>query len=171
MERSPSGVVSAGADVSLTSAVFLAAQGAPASPPNLPTGVVFPYGLFAFTVTGLPINGDPASVTFTLTYPDPLPAGTPYWKYGRTAAQPALHWYTLPAAISNNQLTFSVTDGGQGDSDLAFDGSITDPGGPAFGTDGVGIPTLSEWALLLLTLLLGGIIAMPRLRHWLPSRR
>lgn len=165
------GVVSAGADVSLTSVVFLAAQGAPASPPNLPAGVVFPYGLFAFTVTGLPTTGAPASVTFTLTYPDPLPAGTPYWKYGRTTAQPAFHWYTLPAAISGNQLTFSVTDGGQGDSDLAFDGSITDPGGPAFGTDGVGIPTLSEWALLLLTLLLGGIIAMPRLRHWPPSRR
>jgi hypothetical protein len=165
------GVVSAGTDVSLTSAVFLAAQGAPASPPNLPPGVVFPYGLFAFTVTGLPTTGASASITFTLTYPDPLPSGTPYWKYGRTAAQPAFHWYTLPTTISNHQLTFSVTDGGQGDSDLAFDGSITDPGGPAFGADGVGIPTLSEWALLLLALLLGGITAMPRLRHWPSSRR
>lgn len=165
------GVVSAGADVSLTSAVFLAAQGAPASPPDLPPGVGFPYGLFAFAVTGLPTTGAPASVTFTLTYPDPLPAGTPYWKYGRTAAQPTFHWYSLPTATNNNQITFSVTDGGQGDNDLTFDGSITDPGGPGFGIGAVSIPTLSEWALLLLALLLGGIAAMPRFRHWPPSRR
>ncbi len=49
-----------------------------------------------------------------------------------------------------------MTDGGAGDNDLSVNGALTDPGGPGVGsvTD---IPTLSEWALLLLSILLGGL--------------
>jgi hypothetical protein len=41
-------------------------------------------------------------------------------------------WYVLPATIAGNTATVSITDGGLGDDDLAVNGAIVDPGGPAF---------------------------------------
>lgn len=139
------GVVSGGTIVPFVSTRFVAAQ--EYSPPAL----LFPFGLFAFEVTGLPTTGAPASITFTLTYPAPLPAEASYWKYGRTAGDPNPHWYVLPTTIRGNEISFTVTDGGLGDSDLAFNGAISDPGGPAFP---VAVPTLAQWALWLLSVLL-----------------
>jgi len=54
-------------------------------------------------------------------------------------------------------VVFSITDGGLGDDDLAANGTIVDQGGP--GNPGpvgspTAIPTLQEWALMLLGLLL-----------------
>lgn len=140
------GVVSSGTALTLASASFVAATG------ELPEGVSFPYGLFTFTVTGLPTS---ASITFTLSYPAALPPGTQYWKYGPTAENPTAHWYALPATVAGHLITFTVTDGGPGDSDLTVNGAITDPGGP--GVSATDIPTLSEWAMLLLGLLLVGV--------------
>jgi hypothetical protein len=94
-----------------------------------------------------------ATLVFTVTYPTALPPGTQYWKYGPTATDPAPHWYVLPATFSGNTVTFSITDGGLGDDDLAANGAIVDQGGP--GIPGASaIPTLSEWAMLLLAALL-----------------
>ena len=59
----------------------------------------------------------------------------------------------LPATIAGVTATFTITDGGQGDDDLAANGSIVDQGGPGAPIPGSGpiqTPTLSEWALLLL---------------------
>ncbi len=54
-----------------------------------------------------------------------------------------------------------LTDGGPGDDDLSKNGRISDDGGPGV-TAGAGsaasIPTLSEWALMLFGLLLGGLV-------------
>ncbi len=55
-------------------------------------------------------------------------------------------------------MTFEVTDGGPGDGDLAADGVILDPGGPAVPIT-VEIPTLSEGALIVLA----GLLALAAL--------
>ena len=125
----------------------------PTVPPVMPA-IVFPYGLFQFTASGFTPGG---TLNFTLTYPQPLPAGTQYWKYGPTASNNAPHWYVFPATINGNTITFSITDGGLGDDDLsALNGSITDAGGPGYpGTAVTTIPSLSEMGLLLLSLAIG----------------
>ena len=135
----------------------------PAAPTPLPPGVVFPYGLFGFTAI-CPTGG---TLTLTMTYPNPLPPGTQYWKYGPTSDNTAPHWYVLPANITGNTATFTITDGGLGDDDLAADGDIVDqggPGAPSFVDTAAGIPTLHEWALLLFSALFGGLLWRTRRR-------
>jgi YVTN family beta-propeller protein len=132
---------------------FIPVTGDPASPPVAPpSGVVFPQGLFDFQVNGC-VAG--SSITMTMIYPTALPAGTRYWKFGPTSTNPAPHWYILPATIAGNTATFTIVDGGLGDDDLAANGTIVDQGGPGFGGGGAQqVPTLSQWALLLLASLM-----------------
>jgi hypothetical protein len=64
-------------------------------------------------------------------------------------------------------VTFSITDGAEGDDDLAANGAIVDQGGPGVPGGGgapVPVPTLSEWMLLALTALLalGGLRGLRR---------
>jgi len=113
-----------------------------------PPGVTFPHELIDFDVDSCS-PGD--TVTFTVVYPDPLPAGTQYWKYGPTPSDATPHWYTIPAAIAGNTVTFTITDGDLGDDDLAANGTIDDPGG---GGVAAAVPTMPEWALIFLALLL-----------------
>lgn len=146
-----------GATCSFTAAQFIALEGGPASPPagSAPSGVVFPQGLFAFTTAGCTAG---STITMVVTYPTALPPTTQYWKYGPTTAQPTPHWYILPATIAGNKATFNITDGRLGDDDLAANGTIVDQGGPGFSISTSSVPTLSEWALLLmgtLVLMLG----------------
>jgi len=142
-----------GAGCSFTTAQFIPVTGNPASPPG-PAPAVFPHGLFDFTLGGC----TPAStITMTIVYPAALPAGTQYWKYGPTQGIPSGSWYVMPSTITGNTVVFSITDGGPGDDDLAANGTIVDQGGP--GNPGpvgspTAIPTLQEWALMLLGLLL-----------------
>ncbi len=133
----------------------------------LPAGATLPHGVVSLRLIG----GTPgSSATVVLTYPEALPAGTRYYKYGPTAANPAAHWYEYPhAAINGNTITLTLTDGGAGDSDLEANGVIVDPGGPAQVADDVApdvtpIPTLSQWATLLLAGLMG-LLAFGRLRR------
>jgi len=116
-----------------------------APPPN----VVFPYGLFGFSVTGCQPG---FSLDLSLSYPETLPDGTQYWKYGPTADNQEPHWYTLPVTSAGAEVSFSITDGGLGDSDLSANGSITDPGGVARGSAALpaAIPALEPTALALL---------------------
>jgi uncharacterized repeat protein (TIGR01451 family) len=121
-----------GAGCTYVAPQYIPLTGNAASPPagSAPAGVPFPQGLIAFTASGC----TPGSVlSFTITYPQALPAGTQYWKYGPTSADATPHWYTLPTAVViGNTVTFSITDGGLGDDDLiATNGIIVDPGGPA----------------------------------------
>ncbi|WP_298213236.1 fibronectin type III domain-containing protein [Acidovorax sp.] len=133
---------------------FIPTTGHAKSPPNLPPGIHFPYGLFDVKLTGGDLN---SSTSLVLTYPANLPPGTAYWKYGPEPGNAAPHWYQYPnAVISGNQITLTLTDGLQGDSDLSGNGVILDPGGPGGVPGGAtGIPSLSEWGLLLLSACLG----------------
>jgi hypothetical protein len=141
-------------------------SGDPGSPPpGSITAVAFPHGLFAFSLDGCTPG---STVTFTIAYPAALPAGTNYWKYGPEPGAPAPHWYILPASITGSTVSFSITDGGQGDDDLLANGTFVDQGGPGAPPTATGgsveTPTLSQWALVLLALLLLGFAA-PRLRR------
>lgn len=141
-----------GAGCTFATAQFIPVTGAASSPPagTAPAGVAFPHGLFDFTTTGCTPG---STLAFTITYPATLPAGTQYWKYGPRTGQPAA-WYVLPATIVGATASFSITDGGLGDDDLAVNGAIVDQGGP--GSGGLVAPTLSEWAMVSLALMLMG---------------
>ncbi|QJR16695.1 beta strand repeat-containing protein [Usitatibacter palustris] len=140
---------------------YIPVSGDPSSPPTAPSGgIVFPHGLFEFTLSGCTPG---STVNFTISYPAGHPVGTQYWKYGPEPATPAPHWYVLPATIAGDTVRFSITDGGQGDDDLLANGTIVDqggPGAPAGSPASVPIPTLSEWAMLLLAMLMLGF-ALP----------
>lgn len=52
-------------------------------------------------------------VVSVVTYPNALPAGTQYYKYGPTTSDPNPYWYKFDgAAISGNTITLTLTDGG-----------------------------------------------------------
>ncbi len=100
---------------------------APGATPVTPAGIAFPHGLFSFTAS----NCTPGStITLTMKLPATVPDTAKYWKWGPTSDNTTAHWYEMPATIDGDTVSFSITDGGQGDSDLdAANGSITDPGG------------------------------------------
>lgn len=135
-----------------TACGFASAQFSAAT--STPAGWVFPYGLFAFHADGCAPG---STLTLVFTFPGAVPAGAAFGKFGPTQDQPATaHWYHLPASVSSNQLTVTLTDGGAGDSDLAVNGQFTDPGGPVIGASAA-IPTLAEWSMVLMVTLLGGL--------------
>ncbi|QJR15105.1 beta strand repeat-containing protein [Usitatibacter palustris] len=142
--------------------------GAAPIPPTAPPGAIaFPHGLFDFRT----VNCTPgATLAFTITYASALGTTAQYWKYGPEPGNATPHWYVLPATIVGNVVTFSITDGGQGDDDLAANGTIVDQGGPGVpGAPGTAtaVPTLSEWMLMLLALVMLGSAGVFRR----PSRR
>ncbi len=116
-----------GATCGYTTSQFIPLTGNPASPPagTAPAGYTFPQGLFDFTTSGCTPG---STITMTITYPQAIPAGAVYWKYGPAPGNVVPHWYQLPATIVGNTVTFSITDGGLGDDDLAINGTIVDQG-------------------------------------------
>ncbi len=109
-----------------------------AAPP--PEGVTLPHGLFGFTASGC---SEAFSVEVSVEYPSAIPAGSRYYKFDEQNG-----WFTIPAAVSGNTVTFSITDNGPGDLDPAV-GVIRDPGGIGF-PPVVGIPTIPLWGVCLL---------------------
>ena len=146
-----------GNNCNLTQAAYVASTAPP------PAGYTFPYGLLRFAL-GDACDGSP--VTVQVTYPAALPTGTKYWKYGKTQSDPTLHWYEVPATAAGATATFALIDGGLGDDDLAVNGRIADDGGAGVPSASApaDIPTLSEWATLLLAGLLG-LFGMRRARR------
>ena len=132
--------------------------------PALPQNVVFPQGLLQFTLTS---GTGPAQLT--ISYPNPLPPGTRYWKYGPSpsgyncdADCAAPHWYTMPAnqAVFSDDMTsvtLTINDGGVGDDDLAVNQVIVDAGGAGVSTSTAGIPVLSDWMRAVLAFVLAGV--------------
>ena len=125
-----------------------------------PAGAPMPYGEYAFQSTGCT-----GAVTMTITYPQPLPAGIQFWKYG--PATPAVGgvvaastWFQLGSATlsaDRKTVTYTITDNGAGDSDATL-GRISDPFALAAGPVGggaVAIPVDAPWALGLLSAVLG----------------
>ncbi len=104
-----------------------------------PAGVHMPYGALTFTAAGC------ASATVTVSYSGSV-AGMSYWK--------DIHggWTSMPATLSGNTATFTIADNGPYDADTTV-GTIRDPSG--VGVTSSGIPTLSQWAMILLVGLLG----------------
>jgi len=161
---------------------FVPVASVPLAPPG---GVSFPQGLVALQIGNCAMTG--ISVTVTLTFPQPLPPGTVYWKYGPAAKGAAPSWYMLPGAnVAGNQITFTLTDGQQGDDDWSVNGALADPGGPGASSavppaQPAPIPVLSGWASLMimatLILLLASLFAphafraRQRVMHGCTSRR
>ena len=157
--------------LSATSCRLAATPTLASAPAAAPAGWQLPYPLLSFQAQDC---GQQGSLTMTLTYPQALPAGAQLWKWGPTAANPADHWYTLPARIDGNTVTFTLTDGADGDADRTANGVIVDPvtvGLPlaAPGPGGPGtvaaVPTLHEWSMVLLALLMLGSAAHPQRRR------
>ncbi|VVB92403.1 S-layer protein [uncultured archaeon] len=107
-----------------------------------PEGANLYYGLFRFNITGVGLGG---SVTLTLTFPDNLPVDTTYWKYGANATNAAPHWYIIPSTINGNTLTLTLTDGVDGDDDLAANGRIRDDSGPSIPQPLPPLPEIISW--------------------------
>jgi Fibronectin type III domain len=130
-----------------------------------PENYELPFGTVYFQLYGGVIG---STATVTVEYAEPVPAGAEWWKYGPTPDDPSYHWYEFPgAAISGNKVTFSITDGGIGDTNLSGpDGSIEDPSGlaipisppttPPGGAPPKPVPTMPiGWLLVLIMILLG----------------
>jgi len=124
-------------------------------PSTTPANRSLPFGSFEFLATGCS-----GSVTVAITYPDPLPNGVQFWKYGpATAGAPASTWFAWTGATlspDRRTVTYSIIDNGVGDSDSAV-GRIRDPLAPALGSDPTSIPVDNPWALAALAALLGGL--------------
>lgn len=128
--------------------------------------ILLPHGVFDFEL----VSCTPGSeVTISTTWPD-LRGITGYLKYGVTPISGGKKvWYPpLGLNISGNTVTYTIKDGGWGDDDLQANGVIKDPGGPVVMAAGAGevasIPTLENWALVVLALVLAGI-AYRREKH------
>ena len=115
-----------------------------------------PFGMFALKTQNCDKG---AMVTVKLTFPGALPTDAEYWKWGKSADNTSAHWYPLPASIQGNTVTFALRDGGLGDDDLRADGNIVDPGAlvVAAAVGPTPVPTLGQWALLLLMVCLTGL--------------
>ncbi len=122
----------------------------------LPAGVTLPHGVVALRLE-LGTAGSTAQVV--LTYPEALPAGAVYYKYGPVVKNGPSRWYPFQGAqISGNTVTLTLKDGAVGDDDLTENSLISDPGGVALlaaPSAAAAIPALGEWALALLAGALG----------------
>jgi hypothetical protein len=126
--------------------------------------LIFPHGLIGFITSGCTPG---STLIFTLTLPVASGPAAAYWKYGPTPDNAAPHWYQLPVSIQSNVVMFSIVDGGLGDDDLTANGTVVDIGGPTIDNP-QGIPTISEWMLALLMLMLASLAAYATVRR--PSR-
>ncbi len=119
-----------------------------------------PYGEYAFESTSCT-----GTVTMAITYPQALPAGVQFWKFGPATAAvgnvvAASTWFQLSGVIISGDrktVTYSIADNGAGDSDGTV-GSIRDPFAPvvlAAASDPAAIPVDAPWALVSLSAMLG----------------
>ncbi len=128
-------------------------------------GTAPPYGGLKLKLTGCNFG---ETVQVSTTWPNM--AGLTFQKYGPTPTSSGASIYYTPngVSISGNTVTYSVTDNGLGDDTFTgADGVINDPAVPvSFSANAAGIPTLSEWGLILLSGLLAlGTLAVMRRRQ------
>jgi len=105
----------------------------PSVPP--PPSVQLPWGVIRFQISGL----RPGSATTAELILHGGSEPVAYWKFGPSATEtPSPGWYefgfdgeTGALASDAQTLLIQFVDGGRGDSDLAANGVIDDPGGPA----------------------------------------
>ncbi|MDH4418779.1 MAG: IPTL-CTERM sorting domain-containing protein [Acidovorax sp.] len=116
-----------------------------------PTGYTFPQGMFDFTADSCDVD---STLTVTLEYPSAIPANAVLMKYSPNATP---RWFPVNASVHGNTITYSVRDGESGDDDGMKNGRIVDPVALALPLATASIPTLSEWALVGLALVLAGL--------------
>ena len=138
-----------------------------ARPGTVPGNMGAPYGAFAFTATGVPISGTEAFELY-------VPYNTAIigaLKQNRTTGK----WEDVATSVTHvgttkTKITFSLTDGGAYDADGLANGQIQDPVVPF--VLATGVPTLSEWGMLLLSgLLLATGLTLSRRRSGFFHRR
>jgi hypothetical protein len=122
---------------------------------SAPTSYQFVHGLLRFKLIHcLPDS----SVEVKVTWPTQLPVDTQFWKYGPPSAGASNIWFQ-PASVrfdfTNNTTTYIVVNNGTGDLDNDPN-TIVDPIGVAIPP--TPIPTLSEWATILLMFMLGLVV-------------
>ena len=133
-----------------------------------PTQLMFPFALVEFR---LPCPT--ADMTALFHAGSGWQAGAGYWKYGPETPGQALttKWYelheaildtTTVAGVSVARARFTLIDGQLGD-DTGIDGQIIDQGGPAVPAPSQSIPTLSEWMMIMMALVLAAV-GVSRLR-------
>jgi hypothetical protein len=128
-------------------------------PAPAPTGVTFSGGATKVVLTGGTAG---SSATVVLRFSS-IPAGAQLYKYGKeTGLGDTPKWFVFPATIDRNAgtVTYTLTDGQKGDNDWTPNGTIDDPMGLGVPGDLSGVPTLSEWALVLLAGLMGVLARM-----------
>ena len=127
-----------------------------------PANTAFPFGLLGFTATGC--TGGDADVW--VTYSEAVPAGAKFYKLIGGSYEEYSH-KNRPTVISGNTVQFRVTDGSPADADGTVNGVIQDPAGVGVPSAGVvGIPTLSEGGMIILSglLALGTFVTMRKRR-------
>lgn len=133
-------------------------------PAGAPPQLSFPYGVFQFRASGC-VSGSTLQVA--ITYPNPLPPNTEFWKHGPAAPSAANTWFAYPGVTlspDRRTVTYSITDNGVGDSDSAS-GVILDPFGAAVlaGSPGpVAVPAVSPAGLSLTALLIAALAGWGR---------
>lgn len=135
-------------------------------PPEGKPDLVFPYGFFSFNITGLEPN---QTVIVTITYPDNIPIGSEYWKYGPNGSLPPRdpnpHWYKIPIGSDDGDkvITLTLQDGGTGDDDGVGNGTIVDQGG--IGNPAARVPGLTPLGIAALVGLLTTVITITILKR------
>jgi hypothetical protein len=111
----------------------------------------YPYGLVGFTV-----NCTAADVSITFTGATDL-TGQPYRRHGPTTpGDPSTtRWYTYPdVTIAGNTVTLQNLRDGQFGDDTGVDGVIVDQGGPGEPVPTAPVPTMTEWGMVIMSILL-----------------
>ena len=121
----------------------------------------FPFGFFAFDITGLALGEE---IELTLILANAVATGTQYWKYGPTPANHAPHWYQIAMGSDDgdNVITITLQDGGLGDDWWIADTVIVDQGGPGWGPAGggaTGVPVFPTWYIGIAAALGAGVLA------------
>ncbi len=146
---------------------------------SAPTSNLFIHGLFNFRLTQCTPG---STVNVTVRWPGAaIPIGTEFWKFGPASAGATDSWFQPVSAVINtatNETTYSVINNGEGDRDSDVN-TIVDPFGLAIPDPGVvpvippggsgdlaqPIPTLSEWARIILIMLVGAITLVQHRRQ------
>ncbi len=128
-----------------------------AAPVTPPAGQALPQGLFRARLEGC----DATLITLRITWPQSVVG---YTKYGYASSSAGTRSYFTPSnlVVASNTVTFTVQDGQLGGDDWTVNGTIDDPSGPIAAA---AIPTLGQWGLLLMGLLLAGLGGMAARRR------
>lgn len=123
-----------------------------AAPATLPAGQTMPQGMLRFKLVGC----DTSPVTMSVTWPQAV-QGLSKWGKAAAGAAPT-HFPPNGVAVNGNTTSFTVQDGQLGDDDWTVNGEIVDPVGgtvplAAVATNPTPVPTLGQWALVLLSML------------------